>query len=90
MIHPTQDPKYGIKENRLVNLETSEPIPHDEPIFIFRAQDAHLLPTLADYRMRCNNDDHVKAIEQREEGIWDWQRRNIGRLKEPDTAKSHE
>lgn len=86
MIHPTQDPKYGIKDNRLVNMATGEPIPHDEPVFIFRAKDKHLVPTLAEYRMRCEDDNHAKAVEQREEEIRGWQQRNTDRLKEPDTA----
>ena len=85
MIHPTQDPKYGIKDNRLVIMATGEPIPHDEPIFLLRGQDRHLLPTLADYRMRCKDNTHVAAVEQREDAIWHWQKRNIDRLKEPDT-----
>ncbi len=31
VIYPTQDPKYGIQDNKLVNLSTCIPIPDNEP-----------------------------------------------------------
>jgi len=82
-IHPTQDPKYGIKDNRLVNMATGNPIPHDEPVFIFRGKDKHILSVLGEYRMMCLDDSHAGVIEDREEEIGCWQAHNRQKLKEP-------
>lgn len=84
-IFPTQDPKYGIQDSRLVNMTTGEPIPHDEPVFIFRAKDKKIVAALTAYFMACENPDHVAAVEQRIVSIEAWQDRNIDMLKEPDS-----
>lgn len=85
MRYSTQDKKYDIEHNRLINAASGEPIPADEPIFIFRAKDKHLLKVLAEYRMMCENDEHVGAVEQREVEISEWQQRTRHRIGEPDT-----
>lgn len=84
-IYPTQDPKYGIQDSRLVNMTTGEPIPHEEPIFIFRAKDRKMLHALSAYLIVCDDTDHVEAIEQRMVAIEAWQARNPAKLKEPDS-----
>jgi len=86
LIFPTQDPKYGIQESRLVNMTTGKPIPHDEPVFIFRGQDRKLLAALTAYMNQCEDEAHINAIEQRIVAIEEWQSRNVDKLKEPDSS----
>ena len=52
--------KYEIKDGRIVKRGTLVPIPDDEPLFIFRAQDRKALAALVAYNMICDK------IEQRE------------------------
>lgn len=84
-IYPTQDPKYGIQDSRLVNMTTGEPIPNDEPVFIFRAKDKKILHALTAYLNQCENEGHVVSVEQRIVEIESWQARNIDLIKEPDS-----
>lgn len=85
-IYPTQDPKYGIQDSRLINMTTGEPIPHDEPVFIFRAKDKKMLAALNSYLIQCENETHASAVEQRIVAIESWQARNLDKLKEPDSS----
>lgn len=84
-IYPTQDPKYGIQDSRLINMESGEPIPHDEPVFIFRAKDKKMLAALNAYLIQCENASHASAVEQRIVAIESWQERNTDKIKEPDS-----
>lgn len=82
-MHPTQDPEFSIADNRLVSATSGEPVPHDEPVFIFRASDRHLPSVLAFYRMLCEETTREREIEEREAEIESWQSRNREMVREP-------
>lgn len=88
MRHKTQDPKYDIEDDRLVNASSGEPIPADEPILILRAKDVHAVQALYAYQNLCENESHVQAVAQRIEEFEDFAIRHRGRMKEPDTAEA--
>ena len=64
---PTQDPKYGIRHDRIINMASGLPIPMDEPVFLFRARDRHAHGTLLSYVRRLNDADHILAVTRRAE-----------------------
>jgi hypothetical protein len=85
MIHPTQDPKYGIKDNKIVNMKTGKPIPDNEPIFIFRAQDINASDVIHSYAEECSNAEHVKDVLKRWQEFYNFSYNNEELMKEPDT-----
>jgi hypothetical protein len=52
----------------------------DEPVVLFRAQDAQLCPTLEAYRALCveagSPPHHIDAIDRATEAVAEWQRHN--------------
>ena len=64
-IYPTQDPKYGIRDNRLVNMETGKPIPTNEPVFMFRAKGKHAADILSLYGSGSKVKSHKEAVFKR-------------------------
>lgn len=92
MRYQTQDPKYDIEiaggDPHLVNAATGAPIPLDEPIFIFRAKDKRAVDALMAYRNACDDQDHVRAIEQRVEDFSHFASTHSGVMKEPDTGRA--
>lgn len=86
MMYSTQDPKYGIKDNQLVNIETGKPIPSNEPVFILRAKDVFAPQTLAYYLQFCVTVEHKQAVEQRISEFNKFQRDNPDVVKAPDTT----
>lgn len=87
MIQKTQDPKYGIKDNRIVNMATGEPIPLDEPIFIMRAKDSNAAHGISLYADLCHDPNHLEAVYARCEEFVNFRENHPGRMREPDTAK---
>lgn len=85
MIHKTQDPKYGIKDHKLVNMKTGKPIPKDEPVMIFRAQDINASDAIYLYGQSCSDKVHAKAVLKRWEAFTNFCAENEDRMKEPDT-----
>lgn len=85
MIHTTQDPKYGIKDNKLVNMKTGKPIPDDEPVMIFRAKDKHASSAICNYMMDCKDLEHKSAVEKRWWQFCEFKENNPQKIKEPDT-----
>jgi len=68
----TQDPKYDIEIDasspetaRLVNAATGKPIPDDEPIMIWRAQDKKAVGHIWNYADTCENQPHRMIVEDR-------------------------
>jgi len=49
----TIDPKYHIDGDQIIKTSNNQPIPKDEPLFLFRARDKHALDTLLHYRQLC-------------------------------------
>jgi hypothetical protein len=85
MIHPTQDPKYGIKDNKLVNMKTGKPIPDDEPVMLFRAKDINASDAIHSYAEECSNKKHVAAVMERWQAFSDFCDNNEEIMSEPDT-----
>jgi hypothetical protein len=81
-----QEPKYGIRNNRLFNRASGEFIPDDEPVFIFRARDWHTKPTIAYYMGRFCAGEHRVAIEGRVHQFGRFSADHSDRMKEPDTV----
>lgn len=80
-----QEPKYMIKEGKIVNRQSGEAIPEDEPIFILRARDHNALGALAAYLSLCSDLKHKEAVRQRHAQFANWAALHQDRLKEPDT-----
>lgn len=89
-----QEPKYDVTEQgRLVNRASGQPIPDDEPVFIFRARDLFAASALNAYlRALCAADsemighDHRHAIRNRVRDFERFAQQNPHRMKIPDTA----
>lgn len=83
----TQEPKYGIRDNRLFNRASGEFIPEDEPVFIFRARDRHAIYAIAQYKGHFLRDEsHKDAVGKRIQDFRNFMEANPARMKEPDTA----
>jgi hypothetical protein len=82
------EPKYVLdtETGQLVNRVSGNPIPTDEPVIVFRAQDALLPDMLASYITRCTDREHKLAAAIRLAEILDWQASNPLRVKQPDTV----
>lgn len=82
----SQEPKYGIRDNRLFNRASGEVIPEDEPVFIFRARDTHAVNILAGYAREVLNAEHASAVWGRIDDFKRFWDANPDRMKQPDTA----
>lgn len=78
-----QEPKYG---GTLFNRESGEPIPPDEPVFIFRARDRHAARAIGFYAGDLRNAEHFQAVYQRVRDFNVFAAAHPERMKEPDTA----
>lgn len=83
--YETQDPKYNIVDCKLVNASTGKPIPHDEPIFIFRAQDMLSVAVLGYYISIVTNSDHKGIVSLRLKQFCTFANEHRDRMKYPDT-----
>jgi hypothetical protein len=84
----TQESKYTISGNAIVNRASGEAIPSDEPIFIFRARDRQACSILGEYAQLCENAAHREAVNERFIQFGEWADAHPERMKEPDTAVS--
>jgi hypothetical protein len=88
----SQEPKYTTDGNHIINRASGEPIPHDEPIFIFRARDRYAVHALDAYlnRLPINPDPtqntHWHAVRHRTKDFDDFAEAHPERMKQPDTA----
>jgi hypothetical protein len=85
-----QEPKYTVNGAHVINRHTGEAVPHDEPIFVFRARDALGVRALEAYLGLISERDpssaHANAVRRR---IADFQRfaeSHPARMKWPDTT----
>lgn len=84
---PTQDPKYGINDDgQICNITTGKPIPDDEPIFIFRAQDALAVQPILYYLTLVVTEAHKMAVKDRIAHFNRFSLDNPERMKAPDTV----
>lgn len=84
-IYKTQDPKYGIKNNRLVNMKTGIEIPEDEPVFMLRAKDIYAASTIAYYATQCCDDSHRAVVYNRVHDFHAFEFGSKDKMEEPDT-----
>jgi hypothetical protein len=84
------DPKYHFNtETRSVeNTRTGIAIPQNEPVMLFRATDAALVPMLEAYFSECTRlaapQSHLQSIMERIHEIRMWQRAHADKVKRPD------
>ncbi len=89
-----QEPKYDAvltrgdnsRQTRLINRETGEAIPDDEPIFIFRARDKHARDVLLQYSLLVADENHRRVILQRCGHFDQFAQNHPDRMHEPDSA----
>lgn len=84
-IYKTQDPKYGIKNNRLVNMKTGIEIPEDELVFMLRAKDINAESAIFYYSSICCNENHRKAVMKRVINFHNFKARNRYKTGEPNS-----
>ena len=83
-----QEPKYRFEDGLVVNRASGEPIPADEPVFIFRARDVHARAALEAYASVLLPGEHRDAIARRVADFASFAARHPERMKEPDTDTS--
>lgn len=77
----TQDPKYTTNGTHIIDRATGEAIPHDEPVFIFRASETNACSTIGDHANRCSTMAEVRAVEERFIQFGDWAEANPQRMR---------
>lgn len=83
-----QEPKYDCNEfGHLYNRYSSEVIPDDEPVFIFRARDLFARQVLWEYIMLLPPGEHRDAVESRLGDFRKFADQNQSRMKLPDTSR---
>lgn len=82
----SQEPKYTVNGSAIINRASGEPIPADEPVFIFRARDKHACSMIGEYMQFCDDPAHIEAVQERFIQFGEWADTHPERMKEPDTA----
>jgi len=84
-----QEPKYKI-QGKIVNRQSGNPIPDDEPVFILRARDMTAVDVLMFYLSRAKTEDclieHLHAVQKRIDQFKEFANKNPFRMKKPDTV----
>lgn len=87
------DGKYKIKDNRLVKIDTNEPIPDDEPVFIFRGRDKIAAAILNHYLWLCmcmpaedRSASHLAGIDKQLRMFEAFKKEHPERMKYPGTT----
>jgi len=80
-----QEPKYKVDNGVLVNRQSGEAVPDDEPIFILRARDKKAAELLFGYAEKCLDKTHREAVRIRAHQFLNWAEKHPDRMKEPDT-----
>ena len=83
-----QEPKYDVRDGRLINRNTGKPIPDDEPVFVLRAKDPRAMVALTAYYAAINDPAHGLAVAARIESFKAFALANPDKMKEPDTGPS--
>jgi len=78
-----QDRKFAFRDGQYVNRVSGEPIPHDEPIIIFRARDHHSIHVLREYLTMVTDEHHRQAIRDRMAEFSAYAAAHPERMKEP-------
>lgn len=85
-LHLEQEPKYTVRDGRIVNRVSGEAIPDDEPLFIFRARDKFAFAAISYYSSMVPAGEHAEAVKKRVEDFLEFQDAHPERMKVPDTA----
>lgn len=80
-----QEPKYTVSGSFIVNRATGEAIPHDEPVFIFRARDIHAREAIESYACVLTPGAHRDAVCARINDFAVFSYAHPERMKTPDT-----
>lgn len=81
-----QDRKFAFRGSQFVNRVSGEPIPHNEPVIIFRARDRHALSVLGHYLACAEDAHHRRAIMDRIEDFTRFRGEHPERVREPGTT----
>ncbi len=76
--------KYKILDGKIVKRKDEVPIPDDEPLFIFRAQDRKALAALLAYRMILDNLSAKESVTKSINDFRAFAELHGERMKEPD------
>ena len=68
-----------------MNRSSGEPIPDEEPLFIFRAKDRIAVRILRAYFSAIDDPEHARAVAARLEDFKRFAREHPERMKDPDT-----
>jgi len=79
------EPKYKIMGDQVVNRQSGEAIPPDEPVFILRARDIHAVSALAGYLERLSDPTHRRCVLIRLTQFANWALENPQKMKVPDS-----
>lgn len=83
----TQEPKYTVRDGRIVTRATGKPIPDDEPVFVLRAKDRNAVYAIMHYRSLClGNPEHYQAVDSRVGDFLQFAGEHPLRMKYPDTS----
>ena len=78
---------FHIENNRLVKTSNGEPVPDDEPVFVFRARDLQALGALNYYIVLCMNahldPDRISQVRKCRDRFQDFKAVHPDRMKNP-------
>jgi hypothetical protein len=81
------DGKYSLDGEEIIKTATGEPIPHDEPVIVFRGRDKLLVQMLIAYRKLCLEDNctdyQMKAVSDQMLRFYEFSVRHPERMKQP-------
>lgn len=81
-----QEGKYTVNgQGRIINRTTGKPIPENEPVMMFRGQDAKATTALWAYYDACTSPDHRAVIKARIHQFEEFARARPEYMKEPDS-----
>jgi hypothetical protein len=85
------DSKFSIHQDEIVKTSNGEPIPHDEPVMIFRGRDRLALPLIRIYRelgfIDGCNDYHNTLIDKQIAAFEEFRAKHPERMKQPSITR---
>lgn len=82
----TQEPKYTVDGDSIVNRASCQSIPADEPVFIMRARDKFAAGAIYNYALDCPPGPHREAVLKRFDDFSSFAKQHPARMKTPDTT----
>lgn len=85
------DSKYHVDNDKLVKTSNGQPIPSDEPTFLFRGRDRLALPMLRHYKTICEQDgclpEHMEALRGMIQEFEFFEIYNPDKMKQPGSTR---